>query len=72
METQTLTFASSPFVPCVIGFLGMGTGYFIWHVLRQLRCSDHGETCRHEQRSLGLSQEQTPAGTAVVVRRLQA
>src|SRR3984885_1654805 len=30
METQTLTFASSPFVPVAIGFFGLGTGYFIW------------------------------------------
>ena len=30
METQTFTFASSPFVPVAIGFFGLGTGYFIW------------------------------------------
>lgn len=30
METQTLTFATSPFVPVAIGFFGLGTGYFIW------------------------------------------
>jgi len=32
METQTFTFASSPFVPVAIGFCGLGTGYFIWVV----------------------------------------
>jgi len=30
METQAITFASSPFVPVAIGFFGLGTGYFIW------------------------------------------
>jgi len=30
MEVQVFTFASSPFVPVAIGFLGLGTGYFIW------------------------------------------
>lgn len=30
MDTQTFTFASSPFVPVAIGFFGLGTGYFIW------------------------------------------
>ncbi len=30
METQAVTFASSPFVPVAIGFFGLGTGYFIW------------------------------------------
>jgi hypothetical protein len=30
METQVFTFANSPFVPVAIGFLGLGTGYFIW------------------------------------------
>ena len=30
MDTQTLTFAASPFVPVAIGFFGLGTGYFIW------------------------------------------
>src|ERR1700744_1338558 len=30
METQTFTFANSPFVPVAIGFFGLGTGYFIW------------------------------------------
>ena len=29
VETQTFTFASSPFVPVAIGFFGLGTGYFI-------------------------------------------
>ena len=30
METQVFTFASSPFVPVAIGFVGLGTGYSIW------------------------------------------
>jgi hypothetical protein len=30
METQTLEFATSQFVPVAIGFFGLGTGYFIW------------------------------------------
>ena len=30
METQSFTFATSPFVPVAIGFFGLGTGYFIW------------------------------------------
>src|ERR1700723_2253423 len=30
MEAQVFTFASSPFLPVAIGFLGLGTGYFIW------------------------------------------
>src|ERR1700692_4394111 len=30
METQTFTFASSPFVPVAIGFFGLGAGYFVW------------------------------------------
>jgi hypothetical protein len=30
METEAVTFASSPFVPVAIGFFGLATGYFIW------------------------------------------
>ena len=30
METQIISFASSPFVPVAIGFFGLGTGYFVW------------------------------------------
>jgi hypothetical protein len=30
MEPQVFTFANSTFVPVAIGFLGLGTGYFIW------------------------------------------
>jgi hypothetical protein len=30
METQALTFTSSPFWPVAIGFFGLGVGYFIW------------------------------------------
>jgi hypothetical protein len=29
METQTFTLAASRFVPVAIGFLGLGTGYFV-------------------------------------------
>jgi hypothetical protein len=30
METHTLAFAASPFVPIAVGFFGLATGYFIW------------------------------------------
>ena len=30
METGTLSLASSRFVPVVIGFFGLGAGYFVW------------------------------------------
>jgi hypothetical protein len=30
METQVLTFTSSPFWPVAIGFFGLGVRYFIW------------------------------------------
>lgn len=30
MTPQAFTFANSPFWPIVIGFFGLGAGYFIW------------------------------------------
>jgi hypothetical protein len=30
MQSQTLSFATSPFAPVAIGFFGLGTGYFVW------------------------------------------
>jgi hypothetical protein len=71
METQTFTFASSPFVTIAIVFWGVVTACFIWHVLRLLHRSDHPETCRRDQRSRGLAKKRTPTGT-VVAQQVQA
>src|SRR6201995_1699130 len=30
MQTQALSFATSPYVPIAVGFFGLGPGYFIW------------------------------------------
>lgn len=30
MDTHTINFAASKFVPVAVGFFGLGTGYFIW------------------------------------------